>query len=517
MTLPRLDYQKLSDHDYRRFRDLILEQSGLYFSEQKRLDLSIGITKALVESSLVTSKPEYDLNQYYNLLKNRHSTVGQAEMKRLINLLTIGETYFFRDEAQFDALAYQVLPQLIQQKRDKAAQQMPYKPLQLRIWSAGCASGEEPYSIAMLLKEILPDLNQWQIFILGTDINDNVLKRATTAIYSNWSFREERARRLRSRYFDHNPPARFYHLHDEIKEMVTFTRLNLMEAVYPEIHTHTSELDLIVCRNVTIYFKQKTTQQIIDRFYKALAPQGWLMVGHAEASLTTYRAFQAQSFPGAILYQKVDKPKEAVSGWQPASANKLTSAKTSPAPSVSPKSATLTPAPVPSKTPVTSTNSPLDQAYALLEDGYVNQAIVLLKQVITTNPQAKAYTLLGRAYADAGRFNEAKQACEEALSLNKLQAEAYLTLATIYQTENKVSLAKGNLKKAIFLDHTAPVPYFNLAILYKKENQVDQAKRNLQIVVKILEKWPSDKIIPDTGGKTVQSLLKVTHQLLASW
>ncbi|GEM_PF-116377 len=544
---------ELNDLDYIRFRDLILERSGLYFPEHKRIDLTTGLSQALSQSPSAANKAGFDLNTYYNLLRN-NSRQGEEELNRLINILTIGETYFFRDEAQFDALAYHVLPEIVERKRAIATAFNPLGIPQLRIWSAGCASGEEPYSIAMILKEFIPDIDKWQISILGTDINQNVLEKAKKAHYSNWSFREARAKALRSRYFTHVQGEHYYRLNDEIQKMVMFQRLNLIEDNYPSVYNNTYSLDLIFCRNVTIYFPLNVTQQVIQRFYECLAQNGWLIVGHAESSLTTYRSFEAKTFPSAIIYQKtgqispwpeiweknrLDKVSVAPSLSQPLS--KPQPIATTLAPSTPKKIdltsrnnfGTISPPPTPLKplfispsvggkpeasktkmTPLENQQS-FERGKALLEQGEVDQAVEQLKYKIAIDPKfAPAYSLLGRAYANMGRWSEAKYWCEQAVELDPLLAEPYYMLALVYQNENRVELAITNLKKATYLDHNAPLPYFQLAMLYKKIGDREQAKRFFQVAIKILQKMPTHQVIPESGGGTAQRLLDISRRIL---
>jgi chemotaxis protein methyltransferase CheR len=301
---------KLGYGDYLRFRELVLSYSGLYFPEKKRLDLEIGLLKALQNAPKGISDPD----SYYHYLQDEDQSRAAAELRRLVNLLTIGETHFFRDDAQFDALANQILPQLIAQKRTAAAAvgtHPPGKP-QLRVWSAGCASGEEAYSIAILLRELIPDISNWQIFILATDINQDSLDKGKEASYTDWSFREKRAKSMQSLYF--HKEGKKYRLRDDIRQMVTFARLNLIDDAFPAIHNNTISMDLILCRNVTIYFTEKITAHLVSKFYETLLPNGWLGIGHSEHSFFTYRAFVAQSFPGALMYRKTNQDGRPRSG-----------------------------------------------------------------------------------------------------------------------------------------------------------------------------------------------------------
>jgi chemotaxis protein methyltransferase CheR len=556
--------------DYLRFRDLILAYSGLYFPEKKRADLELGLGKALSESPLITDEDGYNLDHYYNLLSDRTNPVGKTELDRLVNFLTVGETHFFRDEAQFDALYQRVLPELIAHKRNAARAIGPNTQPQLRLWSAGCASGEEAYSIAMLLKELIPDIDNWHILILATDINQDSLARAREAIYSEWSFRENRARLLRSRYFVVEPAPNGnglgknrYRLDQPIRRMVTFASLNLIEDDYPAIFNNTAGMDLILCRNVTIYFTQEATQQVINRFYKSLVQGGWLVVGHAEPTLWIYRDFQSCTFPGTLLYQKTGRPHPWPADWEqfkptegfekigdlvsssrPAAGldasslanglNQLSEPsrgesfkvptwpeKTGPVASATQKPLAPANGTLNSKTsaPVGSPQLPpavvCQEAERLLQLGQIEQVIQQLQTLVTSQPGfAPTYTLLGRAYANLGQWEQAKQWCESGLKLDTLSAETYSVLALIYQQEEQIEKAICTLKKAIYLEREAPLHFFNLAILHKKAHQLDDARRTFHNVIKILEKWSPDKIIPDSGGMTAKRLLDATRQLL---
>ena len=222
---------------------------------------------------------------------------------RLINRITVGETYFFRNSYHFHALRYSVLPELIQKRRNA---EFKY----LNIWSAGCSTGEEPYSIAMLLTELLPDIDDWTITILATDINETSLQKARSGIYRSNSFRSETPPYLVHRYF--NQEGSNYVLDERIKRMVTFNTLNLVTAPYPSFATRTMHQDIILCRNVTIYFDAKTTKQIVDGFFESLASMGWLVVGHSEPSYATYQDLQTRNYENAIFYQKLDLIPESI-------------------------------------------------------------------------------------------------------------------------------------------------------------------------------------------------------------
>jgi chemotaxis protein methyltransferase CheR len=277
---------QLDDALYLRFRDLLRSRSGLDYPERKRADLAHGLHMALANSQ------HADLAALY-----ADAAAGGPGWEIILAQLTIGETYFFRNAPQFDALRQHILPELIERRRAVR---------HLRIWSAGCATGEEPYSVAMTLADLLPEGETWQVSILATDINPQFLARARDGLYGSWSFRET-PDALRERFF--TPEQNRWRLHLRIRQMVTFARLNLAEPCFPAILNGTYAQDLILCRNVTIYFDEDTTHQLIERFHSTLLPGGWLLVGHAEPQASAHQRFELHNFPQTVAYRKrLDAP-----------------------------------------------------------------------------------------------------------------------------------------------------------------------------------------------------------------
>ncbi len=516
---------RLNYGDYLRFRDLIRQRSGLDFHEKKQNDLQIGLSKALQslpEALRQHSPSPWDLDTYYHFLREATTPAARAEMDRLINLLTIGETYFFRDSAQFDALVTHVLPELIARKRAAAAavgQKPPVAP-QLRLWSAGCATGEEPYSLAILLYELIPDLEQWQILILATDINRDALQRAREAVYSEWSFREERAKAIRSLYFTRQ--GKRYQLHDKIRRMVTFDYLNLIKSDFPAVPNNTVSMDLIMCRNVTIYFTWEITLKLIQKFYQALVDGGWLVVGHSEPSLTGYRVFQAHTFPNALLYQKTARSTSWPTDWEgldPAKKSVSQTLPLTPPPATQSRTKPLQPSklPLPEDQPLAQLTLS-ETIQMLLSQGQLDQATEILVGNLSEIPKTQRAALhcsLARAYADQGQWEQARQWGQRAIQLDPLLTEAYYLLAMMDDYIGETEQAIDKLKKVIYLDRAGPLPHFNLAVLYNKQNQVKQAQRTLNNVVKILTKLPPETIIPDSGGSSAKRLLESAQRMLA--
>lgn len=499
-TRSRQDIPALQYGDYMRFSQLLLDHCGLYFSEKRQAELELGVRHAFAASTCS------DLDEYYRLLQDPRA--GALERDRLINAVTVSETHFFRDAAQFDALYNHVLPQIIERKQ----------PLRtLRIWSAGCASGEEPYSIAMLLRDLLPDVDEWAITILGTDINTEALDRARKATYGEWAFREARAKQWRLRYF--RPQGNRYELFPQVRRMVTLARLNLAEPCYPAYESNTAFMDVILCRNVTIYFSEPVILQVVDRFYESLVDGGWLVVGHSEPSLTTYRRFQARNFPDTILYQRTGQPITLPADWvwpRPSEKGPLpqapaSAAVPSPAPA-QPDAILLTP---PS---LVQESDRFERAQELLEYGHSEEARDLLLKLVKSRPDhVAACALLGQAYANLGDWQEAERWCRQAVRFDKLTLDAYYTLALVFQHQGKLDSAIGAMKKVVYIDRNGVLGHFGLANLYRMNGQLPQAFKSLDNARRLLEARADEDLIPGSGGVTVGRLREAVVRQQQQW
>lgn len=507
-TIPSLGYG-----DYLRFSKLVQDRCGLYFPDSRRAELELGVRQAFAASTCA------NLDDYYHLLQDPGD--GAMEMDRLINALTISESHFFRDAGQFDALYNHVLPQIIKRRRSVRT---------MRIWSAGCASGEEPYSIAMLLRGLLPDVDEWSITILGTDLNTEALDRARKAVYSDWAFREVRAKQWRLRYF--RPQGKRYELIPEVRHMVTFAQLNLVEDSYPAYETNTTLMDLILCRNVTIYLTESVIRRIVERFYDALVDDGWLVVGHSETSLTTYRRFQVRNFPNAILYQRTGQPTALPPDWEWLTASPTRAGKAAeplgdlrgldiPVPAPVPVPVDVQPIP-PAGTGgwarLSEDGNPLERARESLDYGRSEQARDMLLELINLKPDhAPTCTLLGRAYANLGCWPEAEHWCRQAVRFDKLALEAYYTLALVLQHQGQLDQAIEAMKKVIYIDHNYVLAHFGLANLYRTNGQLPLAQKSLDNARRLLKARASDEVIPGSSGITASRLREAAIRQQQQW
>lgn len=502
----------LSDTDYIHFRDLVHTKSGLDFSGLRRPDLERAVQSALGE----TATP--DAASLFRLLLEEGQ--GQRYLDTFIARLTIGETYFFRNQPQFAALERHILPEIIARRRTVR---------RLRVWSAGCASGEEPYSLAILLRRLLPDLAGWNVQILATDINAAALDRARSGVYGPWSFREV-SPEIQRMYFSDN--GREQAVAPEVRAMVTFAHLNLVEDTYPSLLNNTSALDLIVCRNVTIYFREETTRRIAGRFYDALTDDGWLVVGHAEPSQAIYHQFAARNFPGAVLYQKAagkhptPADRNNMSPWLGARrAGALQSIQNQqgvaqdllPSSAISP--GTAQPRSVASHqhcaTPPSDNglwladHQPHHEALALAQAGQPEQALRQLEALAVADPHdATAPYLAAKVAANRAQLAAAEHWIELAVQRAPLRAPSHYLYALILQAANRPEEAMAALRRCIYADPLFVLGHVALADLCARLGQARRAQKAIETVAELLAGHPHDELIPEGEGLTVGRILE---------
>jgi len=284
-TVTKLDVEDLKDPAYLKIRDAIYQISGIYQPEEKLYLLASRCARRMTAVNATTPSEYLD---HLTLRGNR-----DAELRLLLNEITIGETYMFRSPAQLEAMRSLILPQLIQSKSA-----MGFK--RLRIWSAGCSTGEEPYTLAMfLLEESAKLLSGWTFDILATDLNDNSLAAAKAGIYGEYALRST-TEILRKKYFKPLDEKRLL-VSDQLKSVVRFDRVNLSD---DGKMTFLKGMDLIFCCNVLIYFDLNSKRRVTQHFYSNLLPGGYLFLGHAESLYQVDDRFRLVHFPGAIGYLK---------------------------------------------------------------------------------------------------------------------------------------------------------------------------------------------------------------------
>lgn len=459
--------------------EFLAAQIGLHFPRERWNDLERGMVAAARELG------NQGVEAYVRKLLAE--PVEHRQIAFLASHLTVGETYFFRDGNSFAALEQSVFPELIRSRRGSDRR--------LRIWSAGCCTGEEPYSIAMLLDRMLPEHEQWHISILATDINPQFLQKAEQGEYGEWSFRETPAW-IKERYFKSNSQGRF-EIHPRIKKMVTFSYLNLADDAYPSLANNTNAMDLILCRNVLMYLTAEHAARIAGHLYCALANEGWLLTSPAEASNSLFSQFEPVYHSGTPFFRKtadsLSHPVEVTLFAQsehlaPAffmSSGGVPDAKDSPV---------FMPIPTAPSPEMESQKSPLLQPA----------------------DAAEPLCISARRCANQGNLTEAADWCKQAIAADKLNPLSHYLLASIRQELGQTDAAEQSLKRALYLDPDFVLAYFTLGNLRLSQGRQAEAGRCFENALGLLRQRPLEEIIAESDGLTVGRLNEIIQSVLDS-
>ncbi len=483
----------------------IASNTGLNFPKEKFNDLERGIKLALKEFYFENA------NDFINWLIT--SSLSHTQIEILAAYLTIGETYFYRDVKYFETLENKILPDII------ASRCVTGK--RIRIWSAGCSTGEEPYSIAILLDKMIPDLKDWDITILASDINPKFLKKANEGIYTEWSFRNTPPW-IKNNYFINEKDKRFKIL-PSIRKMVNISYLNLAVDNYPSLISNTNAMDIIFCRNVLMYFVPELADKVIINLHKSLIEGGWLIVNPAEASFVPKDKFNLINFDNAMLYKKDSgkgihtyefnlhefriEPKEELTDsnfnfdiWQKEELIKSEEFRDS----INLNSS--------DEKTINDIPDLYLHAYELYRYGLYEEAEKKLLDIYSEDQlNSKALALLSQIYANKGELNEAINWCEKAIANDKLNPELYYLQATILKELGNKKDAIRFLKQTLYLDHNFVMAYLSLGNLASNHNQQGESKKYFQNALLILNNYSPDEILPYSEGITVGRLSEIIN------
>lgn len=464
------------------FSHFLETRMGLHYADERRGELARAV--AIMAGELGFPNAESCMRHFLTVEPAR----GQIET--LASHLTIGETYFFREPQSFHALANIVLPPLIEARRAAGT-------LYLRIWSAACSTGEEAYSMAMLLDGLIPDIQDWNITLLATDINPRSLRRALDGLYGEWSFRGTDAA-LRERYFERKDSR--YAIIPRIRRMVSFTYHNLAEDLYPSVTSNTNAMDIIFCRNVLMYFSFDRARQVVGNLHNSLVDSGWLVASSVEGSTELFNPFVNAQVPGATFYRKQAGPTlQAAPAPLPVP----------PLPTPVPPSEPPLAAPATASTPV-SLQELIAKAHTLYQNGQYREAIgQLMANQALIEGDGGAMTLLARLHANEGHLEEAVQWCRRALTADRLAPERHYLLAMINQELGNVKEAAEALRSTLFLEPGFVLAHFALARIAMQEGRVSDARRHYRNTLDLLRRHAAEETLPESDGLTVGRLTEI--------
>ena len=476
--------------------ELIAARTGLNFPRERWRDLERGIAGAAREFGFPSTAECVDW------LLSR--PLSKAQLQVLAGHLTIGETYFFRDRAVWTALAQNVLPELIRERRNRSQR--------LRIWSAAGCSGEEPYSLAILLRELLPDLQEWQVTIIATDVNTRFLSKAAAGIYREWSFRNAPPG-VKERYFNRTP-AGDYEIRPEIKKLVTFSYLNLVEDAYPSLLNETNAMDVVFCRNVLMYFTPAQVRKVVRNLHHALVDGGWLVVSPSEASQAVFHEFATVNYPGVILYRKGSRgaaPERArtarfpveTSGWRPALDKPAARA-------LEPHGVTARVAAPEMNRPSETVRETRTRAEAMYDEGRYAEAADTLLAGMAERPGTPAeFSLLTRALANQGRLADALTWCERWLEADKLDPAGHYLRAIVLLEQGDTAAARASLQRSIYLRSDFVLAHFALGNLGRIRGEEAEAAKHFRNALRLLRAHKPDEVLPESEGLTAGRLAEI--------
>jgi chemotaxis protein methyltransferase CheR len=422
---------------------LLGDRTGLHFAPARLAAAESGVRRAMARARAASFEP------YLRLLQ-----MDDRALDDVIAELTVGETYFFREPAQFDFIRREVLPEVRRRRGEEHA---------FRAWSCGCASGEEAYSLAIVLEEEWPGR---PASLLGTDVSRAALARALQATYGAWSLRGEGAARAGA--YLTRQGERFV-LADRVRRRVRFEYLNLALDAYPSFAAGAWGMDLILCRNVLIYLDRGTVARVARRLFDTLAPGGWLIAASSDPPLAGDAPYDSVVTPDGVFYRRVEGP--ARPQTVPAGREEMAVPR---AESVAELARVRAPSP---RTPASSATAapadPLGEAARALADGAYARAAALAA-TLPTDPAAGALHVRALANLDAAR---AERTCAEAAARHALAPELHYLHAVLLLDLGRNEEAERVLRRVIYLDRSLAVAHFTLGALAARQGDREAACR----------------------------------------
>lgn len=532
----------MTSEEAEKFQHFLMEKSGLIFEGRRLQEMERAVARRMIELGITS------FAEYYHFL--RRPGEGKSELNQLVLSLTVGETQFFRTPDQFAALRKYVLPELLERNR---------KARELRILSAGCATGEEPYTLLILLQELLPDFSSWRLTLRACDINLEFLEAARHGIYGERKLKLVDPR-TREKYFERLGKNR-WQVKESLRGRIEWIHFNLNAHDYFPL-TRGEFFDLILCRNVLIYFSLKNLKAVIRRLRNALKEDGYLLLGYSETLFKIDDSFQSIHTPEAFFYRKSSGPAKPAHPLPPApfphpreeflsalgslphpwSAKEKGSSGKPAAhiPIISPAKPHRPPSGgVPEKLRLSSSAKPSggdfgppaaslargvsdgeeaeegvsedqlwDQAMQLFAEERFEDARKKFEAMLRLNPHsARGHLGLGFLYANLGVEDRSRRYAEAAKRFDDLMPELYFLLALLDEKIGEFDRAAANYQRVILLSPDFAMAHFNLGNLYLKMRHFRDARREFGNTITLLSRDPANRSLRFSGGLSAEAVI----------
>lgn len=455
------------------------------------------------------------------------SRLPREEVERVAPHLTVGETYFFREIEAFEAVEREIVPELVRRR------QAGFRTV--RVWSAGCAGGEEVYTLAFLLRKLLPETGGWKIEILGTDINPAALEKARRGAYTQWSFRGMPEWAERQCFRDAKGLSR--EVLPVYKDMVRFEYHNLAEDSYPSAAGGPECVDIIFCRNVLIYFSPEQMSAAVGRFAPCLRPDGWLIVSPVEVPCVRHPDLASISMTGVTLFRKraadraaalakpafaparmpggpeaAPAPARCARGLAPAA---LAFDLPAPAPASGSPAGPAEPVFSAPEKPLAALVRGASQAAALYDSGdYAGAAAVLESEAARGGQTGESEVrLLVESYVNCRRFDRADDACAAAIAQDKLNPSLHYLRGIVAKQRGDDKAAQEAFRRAVFLDADHVPSLLELGNCALARGAREASSRHFFTIRKIVGAMPPESEIPGLAGITAGSLASMLESM----
>jgi len=437
------------------------------------------------------------VDQFIAALEHQPSDHSQL-WDELLSQITNNESYFFRDAGQFNLLRYLLLPEMIKKNRHSR---------QLRIWSAGCSRGEEPLSIAILLSELLPDFEDWDIRVIATDISRRVLEKAALGVFRQWSLRNVNDQFVQ-RYFRQHQQG--FKVREDILQMVDYNYFNLVESNYAAFRQGHGHMDMIVCRNVFLYFDAENIQQVVASFADLLEDNGILITGHTELIGHDFELLSREIYPESMVYRRGTAKSIQTSVLWPALVSRPL-----------PERKTSVPVMRTSKPTEPDTSATFDDnVFDLLRKHYEQQEYQKILELADHHAKkfgndVQALLILAESQASVAQYEEARQTIKKVLGLNEFSHLAYYLFAHLQELGDDVAAAIASLEKSIYLQNDFVPAYLELAALLERSERFGRARQLREGALKLLQRLPREQNVQPYPDMTAGDLADYIARLVS--